>query len=557
MRYCIILLFLLTSLSLWAQDTIKSINRGSVKKAAISLSQSLEENEPDSTVALNYVRLGKELADKGEYEKAENYLINAQNLFVRTNNTEQRAVIAREIAKIQESQKKFEPAKLNFNNAWKLSKDESFKEINLNDYNRLQNISNPLNQSFYIQRNIDITNQAANKEDQAIALQQMAEVNMEMDNKQEALNNLQQAIEVVQDKPREVAKVQREIANVYVADNQFEKATASLQQAYNTAIQNGHTLEAKQTLEILVEQYRKENKNKQALDIYADFISKLEPLVKADSTLIDDRFFEVHETRIAQLEKERILKDKLIQKQDIINNVLIISIFLILVFLLLSIKSWYSIKQRNKKIALQSLRREMNPHFIFNSLNSVNQFIAQNNELEANRYLSSYSRLMRNMMENSNKDFITLSTELEQLKEYLELEHMRFQDKFNYQIDIDEDLNTDIIYIPGMLIQPQLENAIWHGLRYKESAGLLKLIVKIENTRLCVYIEDNGIGRKESLALKTKHQKEHNSRGLTNTKERISLLNSLYHSNISMDITDKEGEESGVIVRICFPLKKV
>lgn len=556
MRYCAILLFLLTSLAIWAQDTIK-FNRGSVKKAAISLSKSLEENEPDEAVALNYVRLGKELADKGEYEKAENYLVNAQNLFVRTNNTEQRAVIAREIAKVQESQKKFEPAKLNFNNAWKLSNNESFKEMNLNDYNRLQNISNPMNQSFYIQRNIDITNQAANKEDQAIALQQMAEVNMEMDNKKEALSNLQQAMEVVQDKPREVAKVQREIANVYVADNQLEKATASLQQAYNTAIQNGHTLEAKQTLEILIEQYRKENKNKQALDTYADFISKLEPLVKADSTLIDERFFEVHETRIAQLEKERVLKDKLIQKQDIINNVLIISIFLILVFLLLIIKSWYSIKQRNKKIALQSLRREMNPHFIFNSLNSVNQFIAQNNELEANRYLSSYSRLMRNMMENSNKDFITLSTELEQLKEYLELEHIRFQDKFNYQIELDEDLDTDRISIPGMLIQPQLENAIWHGLRYKESNGLLKLIVKTENTRLCVYIEDNGIGQKESQTLKTKHQKEHNSRGLTNTKERISLLNSLYHSNISMDIIDREGKETGVIVRLCFPLKQV
>lgn len=198
----------------------------------------------------------------------------------------------------------------------------------------------------------------------------------------------------------------------------------------------------------------------------------------------------------------------------------------------------------------------MNPHFIFNSLNSVNQFIAQNNELEANKYLSSYSRLMRNILENSNKDFTPLSTELEQLKEYLDLEHMRFSDKFVYEIDVDESLDPDHISIPNMLIQPQLENAVWHGLRYKESGGLLRLSVKSESNSLCVKIEDNGIGLKKSNELKTRHQKEHHSRGLTNTRERINLLNSLYNMHITIEITEKENSENGtgVIVLLRFPL---
>ena len=198
----------------------------------------------------------------------------------------------------------------------------------------------------------------------------------------------------------------------------------------------------------------------------------------------------------------------------------------------------------------------MNPHFIFNSLNSVNQFIAQNNELEANKYLSSYSRLMRNILENSNKDFTPLSTELEQLKEYLDLEHMRFSDKFVYKIDVDESLDSDHIVVPNMLIQPQLENAIWHGLRYKESGGLLYLSVKAEGSSLCVKIEDNGIGLKKSNELKTRHQKEHHSRGLTNTRERIKLLNSLYNMHITIEITEKEddGKDTGVIVLLRFPL---
>src|SRR5690606_8044406 len=133
------------------------------------------------------------------------------------------------------------------------------------------------------------------------------------------------------------------------------------------------------------------------------------------------------------------------------------------------------IKTKNKEIALQSLRREMNPHFIFNSLNSVNHFIAQNNELEANKFLTSYSNLMRNTMENSNKDFVTLSNEISNLKKYLELEHLRFRDKFDYKISVDDNLDPDSTWLPNMIIQPHLENAIWHGLRYKEQKGLLTL----------------------------------------------------------------------------------
>ena len=376
---------------------------------------------------------------------------------------------------------------------------------------------------------------------------------MKMDDKQAALSNLNSALEEVKDQPMEVIKVQREIAKVYVADSQQVKALASLQESYDLALKEGHTMEAKKSLEQLVAQYRKENQPRKALDLYADFMGRLESMVKADSTLIDQKFFQAHEARIAQLEKERALKDELIRKKNTFNYVLQGSIVLVLVFLLFIVKAWYSIKKKNKKIALQSLRREMNPHFIFNSLNSVNQFIAQNNELEANKYLSSYSRLMRNILENSNKDFTPLSTELEQLKEYLDLEHMRFNDKFVYEIEVDESLDTDRVLVPNMLIQPHLENAIWHGLRYKESGGLLKLSVKAEGNYLSVTIEDNGIGLKKSNELKTRHQKEHRSRGLTNTHERINLLNSLYNTCITMEITEKEGEDTGVVVRIRFP----
>src|SRR5690606_35379848 len=110
-------------------------------------------------------------------------------------------------------------------------------------------------------------------------------------------------------------------------------------------------------------------------------------------------------------------------RKNTFNYLLLGSVVILLLFFAFIVKTLFAIKTKNKEIALQSLRREMNPHFIFNSLNSVNHFIAQNNELEANKFLTSYSNLMRNTMDNSNKDFVTLSNEISNLKKYLELEH--------------------------------------------------------------------------------------------------------------------------------------
>jgi LytS/YehU family sensor histidine kinase len=156
-------------------------------------------------------------------------------------------------------------------------------------------------------------------------------------------------------------------------------------------------------------------------------------------------------------------------------------------------------------------------------------------------------------MENSNKDFISLGNEIEQLKKYLDLEYLRFQDKFEYQIIVDDTLDTETVLVPNMLIQPHLENAIWHGLRYRETKGLLLLKFKLNKEKVLVVVDDNGIGLSQSALLKTQNQKVHQSRGVTNTKERVSLLNELYKSNISFSITEKSGGESGTIVEIIFP----
>jgi sensor histidine kinase YesM len=142
------------------------------------------------------------------------------------------------------------------------------------------------------------------------------------------------------------------------------------------------------------------------------------------------------------------------------------------------------------------------------------------------------------VMEHSSKDFVPLAVEIEQLKKYLDLEQLRFSDKFTYVLDIDEALDTDMVMIPNMLIQPHLENAVWHGLRYKATKGLLRVTFVKQAQLMQVVITDNGIGLTESQRLKTIHQKAYQSRGLTNTTERINLLNDIYRLKIRLQMEE-------------------
>jgi LytS/YehU family sensor histidine kinase len=197
----------------------------------------------------------------------------------------------------------------------------------------------------------------------------------------------------------------------------------------------------------------------------------------------------------------------------------------------------------------------MNPHFIFNALNSVNNYIAKSDERSANRYLSEFSTLMRSVLENSEEDFIPLSKELELLELYVKLEHSRFPDKFEYKIDIDQHLDVAAFQIPPMLLQPYIENSIWHGLRYKEEKGFLIIsLIQKDKETVEITLTDNGIGRKKSAALKTTNQKKQKSKGMGNIKKRVAILNDMYKDKVDVHILDLESDGTGT--KVIFTLKK-
>lgn len=216
-------------------------------------------------------------------------------------------------------------------------------------------------------------------------------------------------------------------------------------------------------------------------------------------------------------------------------------------------------RKTDKLLALQSLSGQMNPHFIFNALNSVNEFISQNDERAANRYLSSFSKLMRQVMDDSRHTFITLDEEIEMLRLYLQLEHARFKDQFSYTVSVSDDLKNSEFVIPPMIVQPYLENAIWHGLRYREGSGKLNIAFDSQGNQLIIKISDNGIGLKKSKELKTLNQKKQASLGLKNIQTRLALMNDIYKAEMKISMTENLiGEPNpGVLVEIVIPQKNI
>ncbi|HET6724000.1 MAG TPA: histidine kinase [Chitinophagaceae bacterium] len=251
--------------------------------------------------------------------------------------------------------------------------------------------------------------------------------------------------------------------------------------------------------------------------------------------------------------------------------------FRILVILaVISLAYWlyrYRVQQVKKKQRLQTdyekklanvemtaLLAQMNPHFLFNSLNSIDSYIIRNESKKASEYLNNFARLMRLILQNSRSNYINLKDELEALELYMQMESLRFKNKFSYSIAVDENVETSSIVIPPMLIQPYVENAIWHGLMHKTNGteGLVKInISKNADDLLCV-IEDNGIGRKKAAELKGQKQNNHKrSMGMQITKDRIEIINKLYNMNASINIYDMEdmqGNAKGTKVELIIPV---
>jgi ligand-binding sensor domain-containing protein/two-component sensor histidine kinase len=230
-------------------------------------------------------------------------------------------------------------------------------------------------------------------------------------------------------------------------------------------------------------------------------------------------------------------------------------IYLIYRYRVKQIRQKATIEKQLMELEIKGLHAQMNPHFIFNCLNSIQEMILHNQNHQASHYLSKFAQLIRITLVQSTKPFISLQHTIDYLERYIEMEKIR-TNEFSYTIEVDDELHTDEIMIPPMLIQPFLENAIWHGAIPGKQLVIGVQFLKQDNRIICI-VEDNGKGIDTTMNNKSEMRLDHNSIGIANVQERIQVLNEKYNLNSELSIEDKSktGKETGTMVKLYFPLK--
>ncbi|MEL7003512.1 MAG: tetratricopeptide repeat protein, partial [Bacteroidota bacterium] len=499
------------------KDYSEAINNLEIYITALGSDNKIEKAQGQSLLGEAYLKNDDLTNALASSESARNTAIELNNLPLRISTELQ-------IGEIYEQDRKFDDALRSYREAYRLAEEN--------------------NQSDKIKEASEAIGRVLNTQN---------EVEQALDFKKQVLSNsIQQQDTIWQN------SLNLDIAELYINSDRTAEAIPYLEQSVEISEQTGDISQNIKARKSLSDVYATQGNYDQALTNYKDYVKLVDKLYEnkqkeiALSNEVQQNLFrnqetinllekdmELNEGQIQLLEKDRELKEESLtrQRQLIYGLVLLIVIILGSAFLLY--RNVHQKKIANQLLALKSLRSQMNPHFIFNALNSVNSFISKNDTRKANKYLSEFSKLMRTVMENSQNDFVPLAEEIETLSLYLKLEHFRFQDKFNYRFDVPDNLLVDEYRIPPMLIQPYIENAIWHGLRYKEEHGLLVVAIEETDSSLVMIIEDNGIGREKSKALKTVNQKAKKSTGMKNTEDRIRLINDTYGSLINLENSER------------------
>ncbi|MEC3905777.1 histidine kinase [Tamlana sp. 2201CG12-4] len=382
------------------------------------------------------------------------------------------------------------------------------------------------------------------------------------------LNDLEQDSILNNESALTPQKQNYKIGRAYASQSDYGNAIPYLQKSIEEADRKEDLVVQKDATRKLSEVYRDAGQFNKALVAYQDYVELVDKLYALKEQEISQaaRFSKdlvSKQNRISSLEGDRALSESKYQltveqskRQKLIIYSLIGGLLLLLVTAVLMFKYIKQQRLANNLLALKSLRSQMNPHFIFNALNSVNSFIASNDERTANKYLTDFSLLMRAVLENSEADFIPLEKEIELLQLYTKLEHFRFKDKFDYTINVDENITVQDFVIPPMLLQPYIENAVWHGLRYKKTKGQLDIMIaQTKPDTISITITDDGIGREKSKALKTTNQKKQNSKGMGNIKKRVFILNDMYKDKVDVCISNFKAEED-TGTKVVVTLKK-
>ncbi len=360
-----------------------------------------------------------------------------------------------------------------------------------------------------------------------------------------------------------ITNVYGNMGNIYRDLRDYEKALEYYSKSMDLSMETGDIYNLSWLHEDMAKMYANLGDYEKAYEYSRNF-------ARYNDSLMNMRYESELAQARARYEAEKSQKELEIVSLKLRNNRIIIfgllGAFLISVALaiLLIQRNRYRSNQRleamNHKISelnQQNLRQQINPHFIFNTLNSIQYYVFQHDKISANNYMSKFATLMRKTLENSQKTAIPIKDELDALELYLDLEKIRFKDRFEWHIEVDDEIDTLTYKIPTMLIQPYVENALSHGLMHKEGNGYVNISLEQVNGSITCVVEDNGIGREKADRIRKEKNKNHNSLGTKITESRLRLVNELYGNRMQVKYTDlknESGNPTGTSVEITIPI---
>lgn len=370
-------------------------------------------------------------------------------------------------------------------------------------------------------------------------------------NYSESLKNHEQSFAIASKAGHELGMANSRLNEslVYLKLKQFSKAEPVLKNAlryYQTIHFKQNIMEAYQALTIL---YKEKKDYKQAMEYLQLYVAQKDSLVNDNtkrelmqSAMKYDYEKKEAVARVEQEKKDAIRNEELEKRATQVK--LYISLCILIVILFVAVFLQMRSKRKTEKLQMENsmmeleqkaLRLQMNPHFIFNALNSIQGFISENNASAARKYLSKFARLMRLIMENSARKTVSLQDEIDVLSNYLDLTALRFPDKFRFSISVEEGIDTSACEIPPMLLQPFVENAVLHGLAAKESDGQIRISFRKKQEMIVCTIEDNGQGRQKAMERK---QHSHKSTGMLVTEERLRAFGEQNEVKTTLEIID-------------------
>lgn len=579
---------------------------------ALTLAQQIKYT---SGIARAYSNMALDYYLQADYSHALDYYSHSLEIMQQTGNIPATASIITNMGLIYDAEGKLPDALANFFKALKLAEQVNDKKLialctgNIGDaYLYQEDYAQSL---VYFQKSFELYQEIGSKSGETYNLEAIGNVYFEKHNYPKALDYYNQALKIseeINDK-RAVSSALGNIGRVYAADSNYQQAMNYFNSVLKQSEKMGNQADVAKYVYNIGQVYLDEKKyktaekyiaqsvkladsidfknvenegNKRLSELYAktgQWQKAYESYQKyaglKDSLFNDERSKQIGKLEAkfeddkqmalqqAETEKAKALSEAASKRQDVIIVLIAAVAVSIALIALLILRLWRTTRKEKvniekQKIAmeLKALRAQMNPHFIFNAINSIQHFILNNDSKSAHLHLSKFSQLIRKVLENSRFENIPLAEEIRMLELYLELESLRFSSKFHYKISVDDSIDVENVLISPLLIQPFVENAIWHGLMHlKGKQGEVLIGFEKVNGILKCTISDNGIGRKQSMELK--NGMAHESMGLSIAKERLQIVNMLNKAKTTINLidkTDKSGAPSGTVVELFMPV---